>query len=522
VRITPSRDSSVVLVLLGLGIFAGCSSSDKGSGDSNQQTAGESGENQGGGSSQAGASARDGAGGERAGGSGIGGLSRGGAGNGGTGTGGVSRGGSASGGTGTGGVSRGGSASGGTGTGGVSRGGSGHGGSSEGGWSEGGGGSGGNDAGTAGTSGAGQGGTEGGDGNAGSPNAGAYQGGAGASGGTSDAGGSSDGGVGDPGGGSAGVAEAGTSGAAGAAGATACPLGEGRRLVPVRAAISALQNCFEIQGTWSSTPESQVTVTEDNAKYCVTGTLSAGGADVVLSLPLSDGQPYRASGRDLGGFQLALEGTLPDLLRLQVVSGTEPIAYCEEFSATASVLLLFTEAHPECWLGESTATPDLTALSVLEVVIPASQGELSFDFCITELLASPEDCATLVPYYRDADYDGYGDPNSAVSACMAPEGYVDNPDDCYDGNDVANPDYTGPGSPEDRGDGSFDYDCDGLETPVIGGGTCGPECSNPTETGFVGDIPPCGESGLVLTGCSSSGIVCQLHADGTLGYQRCY
>ena len=35
-------------------------------------------------------------------------------------------------------------------------------------------------------------------------------------------------------------------------------------------------------------------------------------------------------------------------------------------------------------------------------------------------------------FFRDADLDGFGDVNAATEACVAPEGYVDNPDDCAD------------------------------------------------------------------------------------------
>ncbi len=45
-------------------------------------------------------------------------------------------------------------------------------------------------------------------------------------------------------------------------------------------------------------------------------------------------------------------------------------------------------------------------------------------------------------YYRDADEDGYGDPDAPVEACGAPEGYVDNDRDCDDGNDGIHPEAT--------------------------------------------------------------------------------
>jgi len=74
-----------------------------------------------------------------------------------------------------------------------------------------------------------------------------------------------------------------------------------------------------------------------------------------------------------------------------------------------------------------------------------------------------EDCTKKRSFYRDADGDGFGDPKKSVSACQSPEGFVDNRDDCYDGNRRARPgqrDYFA----IQRGDGSYDYDCDGRQT----------------------------------------------------------
>jgi hypothetical protein len=66
-------------------------------------------------------------------------------------------------------------------------------------------------------------------------------------------------------------------------------------------------------------------------------------------------------------------------------------------------------------------------------------------------------------FYRDADGDGFGDAKRPVPGCKAPPGFVDNARDCYDKNRRVRPgqkDYFA----EHRGDGSFDYDCDGQQT----------------------------------------------------------
>ncbi len=46
----------------------------------------------------------------------------------------------------------------------------------------------------------------------------------------------------------------------------------------------------------------------------------------------------------------------------------------------------------------------------------------------------------LLPWYADADNDGYGDPGAQLDACEMPDGYVDNDLDCDDSDDAINPD----------------------------------------------------------------------------------
>ena len=60
----------------------------------------------------------------------------------------------------------------------------------------------------------------------------------------------------------------------------------------------------------------------------------------------------------------------------------------------------------------------------------------------------------LASWYADADGDGYGDPDSAVQACTAPEGHVEGSSDCDDGDAE-----TYPGAAE-RCD-EADNDCEG-------------------------------------------------------------
>lgn len=75
--------------------------------------------------------------------------------------------------------------------------------------------------------------------------------------------------------------------------------------------------------------------------------------------------------------------------------------------------------------------------------------------------ASASYCGTV---YLDSDGDGFGDPNVSIYTCDSPTGYVLNGGDCCDRDGLAHPgqhEYYG----QRNACGSFDYDCDGAETP---------------------------------------------------------
>lgn len=66
-------------------------------------------------------------------------------------------------------------------------------------------------------------------------------------------------------------------------------------------------------------------------------------------------------------------------------------------------------------------------------------------------------------FYLDDDGDGYGSFLDFLGpACQSPDAAVDNYGDCYDLNADARPGQT-QWFEVDRGDGSFDYNCDGVE-----------------------------------------------------------
>ncbi len=109
-------------------------------------------------------------------------------------------------------------------------------------------------------------------------------------------------------------------------------------------------------------------------------------------------------------------------------------------------------------------------------------------------------------FFVDADGDGFGDPASSTLACEAPQGHVEDDSDCYDGNPAARPGQT-KWFASDRGDGSFDYDCDGMGTkrfPQVGACTlaiCGVQAE-----GWKDVAPTCGSQHGWVVRCVGVGI----------------
>ena len=101
----------------------------------------------------------------------------------------------------------------------------------------------------------------------------------------------------------------------------------------------------------------------------------------------------------------------------------------------------------------------------------------------TTSVTGSENCAQ-VPYYRDADADGFGTPNEQVASCTRPSGYASNSDDCDDSDPDTNPNsrwYR-----DDDGDGFGDDDqeilqCDGPIGYVLVAGDC--DDTDPTING---------------------------------------
>ena len=112
------------------------------------------------------------------------------------------------------------------------------------------------------------------------------------------------------------------------------------------------------------------------------------------------------------------------------------------------------------------------------------RGDGSFDYncdgktdkCGEILDGSPcttsTDCKSKVclTYYKDADHDGYGVQASSIKRCGDDpiEGYISNNKsfDCYDSNNKVRPNQT-ECFDTDRGDGSFDYNCNGKQDKCV-------------------------------------------------------
>jgi len=112
-------------------------------------------------------------------------------------------------------------------------------------------------------------------------------------------------------------------------------------------------------------------------------------------------------------------------------------------------------------------------------------------------------------WYRDYDGDGYGNASNTTTACALPAGYTTDKTDCYDYNASAYPGQNTWYYSSDRGDGSFDYNCDGIESKTHTS-TASWSCSYTHygvvvdfewNSGWRGSAPGCGDTQTWGSGC---------------------
>ena len=112
-------------------------------------------------------------------------------------------------------------------------------------------------------------------------------------------------------------------------------------------------------------------------------------------------------------------------------------------------------------------------------------------------------------YYYDYDGDGYGSDSVSGKCLCSASGYYDSAydTDCYDYNSSASPAATSY-STSHRGDGDYDYNCDGTESKYYGDkGSCSGAvwvCS--WDAGWDGSVASCGSRADYITDCS--GFLC--------------
>ena len=135
--------------------------------------------------------------------------------------------------------------------------------------------------------------------------------------------------------------------------------------------------------------------------------------------------------------------------------------------------------------------------------------------------ADEENASSCSYYYYDYDGDGYGSSSVAGKCLCSKSSYYTSAynTDCYDYNTSANPAATSY-STSSRGDGSFDYNCDGSQSKYwTSSGGCGswPGCS--ATTGWASSVASCGSSASYVTSCSLDWFNC---AESTSTYiQKC-
>jgi len=126
-----------------------------------------------------------------------------------------------------------------------------------------------------------------------------------------------------------------------------------------------------------------------------------------------------------------------------------------------------------------------------------------------------EDAAGCLTYFRDDDHDGFGQSNDERCLCSPSIAYSTTLDgDCYDQNKNAHPMQMN-WFVVSRGDGSYDWNCDGLESrrwasvhekscTAKGNFTCGDGFCCVSDSGWEDDVPSCGDAGAWAVDCEGA------------------
>ncbi len=126
-----------------------------------------------------------------------------------------------------------------------------------------------------------------------------------------------------------------------------------------------------------------------------------------------------------------------------------------------------------------------------------------------------------VSFFEDVDGDGWGVGSAQCVCTDDPVFNATQTGDCYDLNPDAKPGQAA-WFTVNRGDGSFDYDCDNtsLMKWTKGGGDCGswPGCSN--KEGWDNNIPNCGQIASYVYDCDTKAFGCDKETENRV--QECH